>query len=405
VSNLFWINAAAGLTLSLIVGVSAPIIAWYFREPRLVWITTVLAGNFLLGGLTVQHEALLARQMKFGRKSLVRLLAFLFSTTMAVGLAHIGYGYWSLVWRELARSLFILIGVAWACPWLPSLPDRRTDVRELLSFGKDVTLFNFLGVVSANFDRVLIGRLFGARPVALYRQPYQLVVAPLDQLMNPLFQVSVSALSTLQSEQERFARYFRRVLSIIAMANMPLSVFLAFYSDEITLLVLGRGWLASASFLRIFAIGGVLRPLSTSPGIILLTKGRSRELLWLGIANSALRVALMSVGVLGGPEGVALCDVASIVIITVPYAYIGRRYSAVSLRSMLEAIARPLSACLGMACFLLVVRTVSSDWGPLATLSVGALAGVAGAVVGWLAMPGSVREARSLWADLQHLRS
>src|SRR5882724_2060362 len=59
VSNLFWINVAMSGTISVILIVGAPAIAWFYREPRLVGVTLVLSSTFLLSGLTVQHTALL----------------------------------------------------------------------------------------------------------------------------------------------------------------------------------------------------------------------------------------------------------------------------------------------------------------------------------------------------------
>src|ERR1700720_4098325 len=64
VSNLFWINVVMSGAISLIIAASAPIVAWFYREPRLVSVTLLLSTTFLLSGLAVQHSALLNRQMR-----------------------------------------------------------------------------------------------------------------------------------------------------------------------------------------------------------------------------------------------------------------------------------------------------------------------------------------------------
>ena len=46
VSNLFWVNVAVGGVITLLVAASAPAIAWFYREPRLVGITLVLSLPF-----------------------------------------------------------------------------------------------------------------------------------------------------------------------------------------------------------------------------------------------------------------------------------------------------------------------------------------------------------------------
>src|SRR5580658_4638140 len=65
VSNLFWINVAVSGFVTVLVAAVSPVIAWFYHEPRLVWITLALSINFLLAGLGVQHLALLTRQMRF----------------------------------------------------------------------------------------------------------------------------------------------------------------------------------------------------------------------------------------------------------------------------------------------------------------------------------------------------
>src|SRR5256885_810611 len=39
VSNLFWVNVADGGMITLLVAASAPAVAWFYREPRLIDIT------------------------------------------------------------------------------------------------------------------------------------------------------------------------------------------------------------------------------------------------------------------------------------------------------------------------------------------------------------------------------
>ena len=63
VSNQFWTNVALGGMASLILALSAPVVAWFYREPRLTGVTLALCISFLLAGSTVQHLALLKRQI------------------------------------------------------------------------------------------------------------------------------------------------------------------------------------------------------------------------------------------------------------------------------------------------------------------------------------------------------
>jgi O-antigen/teichoic acid export membrane protein len=64
-STLFWINVLVGGILTMVALALAPVVAAFYREPQLLWVTSVLAIGFLLNGAGVQHSSILQRQMRF----------------------------------------------------------------------------------------------------------------------------------------------------------------------------------------------------------------------------------------------------------------------------------------------------------------------------------------------------
>ena len=97
VSNLFWVNVGRGRCHYSVRGRLAPVIAWFYHEPRLIGITLVLSITFLLASSTVQHVALLNRQMRFGVIAVIDVISMLAGYLTGIGMALWKYGYWSLV--------------------------------------------------------------------------------------------------------------------------------------------------------------------------------------------------------------------------------------------------------------------------------------------------------------------
>ncbi len=158
VSNLFWINACFGvISNDVIVGMS-PIIAWFYGDIRLRNISIALSISFLFGGLTVQHQALLNRQMRFGLLTMIGIIATFLGSVTGIILAWMGFDYWSLVWKDISTSFFIASGTWVMCRWLPGLPSRRAGIRSMLKFGGDITGFNIVNYFAKNVDNILIGR-------------------------------------------------------------------------------------------------------------------------------------------------------------------------------------------------------------------------------------------------------
>ena len=46
-SSLFWINVAVGVTFTICIAGLAPVITWFYHEPRLLWIAPALGISFI----------------------------------------------------------------------------------------------------------------------------------------------------------------------------------------------------------------------------------------------------------------------------------------------------------------------------------------------------------------------
>jgi O-antigen/teichoic acid export membrane protein len=401
VSNLFWINTGAGVVIALIVCALSPLVAAYYRDPRLRLITCVLASNFVFSGLAVQHQALLARTLRLGTSASVRLSSSALSTVVAVFMAWQGYGYWSLIWREVLRSA-LLAGGMWLClPWVPGVPSRQISVRGLLRFGADLSAANIIATVGAGADRFLLGRFWGASAVGIYRQAYQLLVVPLDQLLSPAYQVTQPGLSMLQNDPTRYAHFYSKLLTAVCVVTMPLSMFVAVHSNEVVLVLFGAKWIECAPILMILSLGGFIRQAVLSTAIIPITRGKSATYLKLTILSSATFVVLMSLGVNWGTRGLAIASVASDWLLVWPRLRLSLRGSPVGMQTFFRTVARPAVASIGMALILISVRIWTSPSAPLFALSVGGITALAAFCALWLLLPGGKAELFALLADVR----
>jgi PST family polysaccharide transporter len=378
VTNLFWINVGAGCLFSLAICGLAPGIARFYHSPDLVPMTLAISTTFVFGGLTVQHQALLSRQLKQGHLAAIRLSASFLSVVVALVLAVGHFGVWALVWREVTRAFFVAAGMWMLCRWIPGWPRRNANIRGLLHYGSHLTLSQLGIACISQFDRVLIGRYFGAIPLGLYRQAQQLILAPIEQLRVPLYSVASPSLSILQTDPVRYRLYYQRIVLVIGLASMPLGLFIAIYAGEITHVLLGYKWIAATVYLQIFGLVACLKPCLDSTTVVMLTYGLSKRLLIFSLIFNSLFAAFMFVGVFWGAEGVASSNVVSIVVLMFPMLHFSLRGTPVTLGAFLSAISVPAIASAVMAGILLATRGFTAQYGMTVSLFSGL--GVAGAV-------------------------
>jgi PST family polysaccharide transporter len=346
VSTLFWINVAIGLTLMAATAALAPGLALFYREPRLRNITFLVSLTFLIGGLRVQHDALLRRQMRFTSLAIRDVLSSAISVPIAIAMARRGAGYWALVALPLISNTTQL-AVTWLMVrWMPGLPRRDAKVGSLLAFGGKVAASYMIYNTSRSADSILIGWHWGAGPLGLYSRAYNLLMLPVRQLSAPARSVAVPAFSRAQSDPERFARFYLRAVSLMVWIGTPIFGFLFVAAEPVIGVVLGDRWLGAAPVFQILAISALGQLLFESLIWLFVSRGQSQRLLKLLIVIAPIIIGSFAIGLPFGIKGVALSG--SVVLVGIfpwilKYAF---RDTSLTLQRLGQAILCPLALSL-----------------------------------------------------------
>ena len=127
----------------------------------------------------------------------------------------------------------------------------------MLRFGGTIVLNNLIVYVAYNFDKLLLGRFWGADALGLYGRAYQLINVPTMGLHSAVGGVAFSALSRLQDDPIRLRSYFLKGYSLVVSMTVPISVFGALFADDIVLVVLGPKWADAAAIFRLLNSDGL----------------------------------------------------------------------------------------------------------------------------------------------------
>lgn len=381
VSNLFWVNVTVGGVITLLVAASAPAVAWFYREPRLVGITLMLSVTFLFASCAVQHIALLNRQMRFTVIAVIDVVSMLAGYLTGIGMALRGYEYWALVGASVTQIAIKLV-LAWSIShWRPRFPSRNTQTWHLLRFGANITAGTLMYSIARGADNLLIGRFFGAAAVGLYSRGSVLLVRPLQQFMTPINAVLIPALSRTQAESDRYRRTFLQVFEAIALISFLFTGLFLALSYPLTLAVLGPKWQAAAVIFAGFTLAALAYPLTTASTWLFASQGRGKD--WVVTSSIVSTVTLCSflVGLPFGPAGVAISYSTACVLIELPLVYyMAGRQGPVSRKDLWIRCLRHLPVWAVVCATASLVRTFVLDTNPwMQLLLCGSVALLAGA--------------------------
>ena len=343
VTSLFWITVAIGAGLTLITASLAPVLAWFYKEPRLFAVTLVSSVTFLMGSLRGQTDALLRRQMRYGYLGFKDVAANAIAVPVAIAIAWRGGGYWALVALPLTVNFLHMIMSWMMVRWRPGLPRRNANVRSMVAFGGNVAGSYLIFTINRSVDNALIGWYWGSAPLGLYSRAYNLLLLPLRQLSGPMAGVAVPTFSRIHSDQERFARYYLATINLMMWIIAPMFGFLFVAAKPVIVFVLSAKWEESAPVFQMLSISAPGQVLLDSTVWLLISRGQSTRLLRLLLCTTPFIIGSFVIGLPFGIKAVAF-SYSMMLLIILPwmlrYAF---RDTQLTLRKLARALVFPIA--------------------------------------------------------------
>jgi PST family polysaccharide transporter len=389
VSALFWINAGVGALLGSGLLLGAPLLARFYGQAELEPVAEWLALGFVMSGLTVQHWALLRRQMRFGAIAGLETTADLVGFAVAIALAFAGWGYWALVAQRLVTPGCLMTGSWMVCRWRPAGPGRIEGLRELLQFGGSVTLSGLATALARSVDQILIGWLWGPTVLGLYERTTRLVLLPINNINAPVYAAGMPALSRLVGRPDRYRSMFRQIMQKLALLTMPAFTIAAVVADWLVRILFGPAWEQATPLVALFSLTAAYLPVLIAVSLLYMTQARTGELVRATLVDGILCVISILAGLPWGVVGVAASIAVGGFVVRLPIAFwLAGRRGPVGVRHILTAIAPAATAAVIAAAAVwlmrheILVEPLPSVSALLLTGATG-LAAVVLAVLGW----------------------
>ncbi|MEZ4226369.1 MAG: MOP flippase family protein [Polyangiaceae bacterium] len=369
-SSVFWLMVGAGLTLAALFAASAPWVARFYGEPRLVGVVQLLALDFALSPFIAVQFALLSRRLAFRTIALCEMVAVLIAGATAVVLASFGFGVWALVLKTLISSLVQVVAVWLLSDWRPRLRFEIRALKELFRFSSNLLGNNVVGYWSSQVDDLLIGRGLGAAPLGLYSRAYTTVMTPTREVGGVLSRVMFPALAKLQHDRDELRRLYLQVLGAAALIVFPGMAMLFVLADPLTRLLFGEKWLGMVPVLRIYTVVGAFQAVGSTVNFIYKACGRTDWMFRFGLASAAVTIVAIFVGMhFGTIESVALAYALAVtVVLGYPQFAIPGRLIGLGMSVVLKALLPVAAAALVTGGVVHGLGLFTARWGTWADL-------------------------------------
>ena len=408
---IFWVNMAICFGLMLTFAALAPVLALIYGEPRVIPIALVLSALILVTGLSQLQGALLGRELRFVLLVVVDIASLAAGLAVGIASALSGFGYWSLVFSQIAATVTASLIVVLTSSWRPSVPGRDADVGPMLKFGGQLTASKVVIYLNSSIDNMMIGVALGERPLGIYDRAWRLAVQPLIQLCAPVDRLAMPILSRLQDDPDRYRRAFSQMIQMLCLLAMPGLLYGVVGAGQFIPLLLGDHWLGTIPVFAWVCFGALISPLNNAAFWLFTSQGRSADQLRWTTIVSLINIASYAAGLYWGIEGVAMTSALSVYILQAPILItaatragpVDRRSYLVSAWPVLVAIAASAPVLMALVhilpvrSLLSVVATLTAAYATPPLVLMGFPAGRRCLATVWALLPVRLRDPCARW--------
>lgn len=300
-STAFYFNIGIGILCYAVLFFSSPLIADFYHTPILSSLLKVTALAVLFNPLCAVQQAILTRKIDFKTQAIVSLSGAVVSGIVGLYMAYNGFGVWSLVFQQVGGYVMRTILLWILGKWKPKRKWSWESFHYLWGFGSKMLGSGLLDTIYNNIYPIVIGKYFSAQDLGNYTRAQQFSSLPSSNVTGVLQRVTFPVLSSIQNEDERLARNYRKILKLSAFLIFPLMLILSAVADPLIRVLLSDKWEGCIILLQILCFSLMWYPIHAINLNLLTVKGRSDLFFRLEVFKKIIGVSIMVVTI---PHGI-----------------------------------------------------------------------------------------------------
>mgnify|MGYP001163281607 CR=1 FL=1 len=310
-STIFFFNLGIGIVLYGILFSIAPWVSGYFQQPILKPLLRVVGLMLIFNSFGLIQSTLFTKHLNFKTQSKAALVSNLLSGVIAVTMAYLGFGVWSLAVQLISAVVFKTALLWYFSDWRPTRQFSFQSLRSLFGFGSNILFSSLLENIYQSAFSWIINKRFSIQSLGFYTQAKKLQEIPVLILSNVIGGVTFPAMATIQDDNVKLKQTYKKILQLQVFVNFPIMLGLMVMAKPVVAILLTAKWLPSVPFIQLLALAGMLYTLQTTNLNILKVKGRSDLYLKLEFVKKIIGVAFIVIGLFWGIYGLIVSLVVS----------------------------------------------------------------------------------------------
>lgn len=372
-STVYTTNVVVSFVCCIILWIISPYVATFYNQPLLKSILRVNAIYLFVNSFLAVQKARLSIHLKFKEQSKVFICSEITTGIVAIVMAFMGYGVWSLVIPCYFGFIVKAIMFWHVDHWFPGFGFSKQSFKEFWGFGSKLLATNLINSIYGNIYPVVIGKAFSATDLGYYSKAGGYAKLTPETLSGVLTKVSFPVLSNIQDDNKRLGEVYRRMLRVTAYVVFPSVIGLAAVAAPFITVLITDKWAPSILFLQILCFSAMWRPIHSLNLNLLQVKGRSDLFLKLEVIKKVLGLLVIAITLPFGLVYLCIGSVFSSILFLFINTYYTGKFINVSFVRQMRDISPTLAYSLSMG--LIVYFVISFIPSPVLKLVIGIIVG------------------------------
>jgi teichuronic acid exporter len=354
---LFTLQFLIGLAIVGFFFAIAPWFGRWYANPQYADLLRVASLSFMVRPFFNVPSNMLHRDMRFKAKTAVQLSNLVVYNAIALSLAYLHYGPWSLILAGLFSSITGALQFAWYARWYPGVSFDFARAQELMRYGLLATSNNVVNYFQGQVATFVLSRTGDAATVGLFNKARSLAYMPFTMVSGSAYEPVFRAIAQSADNPDRVRYLYLQSIQLGCIYTFPLYILLFWLAPEAIRFFYGANWLGSAEPLSILVFAGFFMSIGHPAGALLAALNLLGKELIIQLVNLVILVLGMIIAIPYGLAGAAWALVFSQFVGMVYITLIACRATRIGLMDIVKAI---MPATLHAAGLLAVLALLDS---------------------------------------------
>lgn len=297
IDSLFSFSIVVGIILAGLTALAAFPLASFYNENIYYSLCPTLSIVSFFQAVNVVPNSILMRDKRFKTIAIRTILCTLISGVVAVVLALMGLGVYALVIQSIVAQLFLFVWNYLLAPLSVATFCFGKVAHLLGSYSLFQVLFNFLNYFTRNLDNIVVGKFFGAAPLAQYNKSYAMYLYPNNLFATVLTGVLHPYIREYKEDMENMFNKYLQIEKVMSVVGVFFMMVFFSCSSEIILIMFGSNWGPAGVYLQCLSICMWAQMVCSVSGSIFLGLERTDQTFKCGIINLILIILSIVIGV------------------------------------------------------------------------------------------------------------